>query len=213
MPHPCIASLNLLFLGVVSTITSSSSGSSNGFGTSAQINTAWGLALSTSGKMYVADFHNSRVRLLDTNGRRPIDICSTLFIYQLCRILFRWILFPVSRLDRKLCPGSGGLLQAVRVIQRSILHLWTRLLFRCWIDGVCCLRMVHGLRMVSLHCSNRITHITAHKQTKPQTFFAAYQATDSTALFTPFGETEQTTDQATYRPTYRSSDSATHKAT
>jgi sugar lactone lactonase YvrE len=54
--------------GVVTTFAGSSTGSSDGTGTNAQFNTPWGIAVDSSGNVYIGDAANNRVRKITSAG-------------------------------------------------------------------------------------------------------------------------------------------------
>jgi sugar lactone lactonase YvrE len=58
----------MLTIGYVYTLTGMTPGFAEGFGANAEMYQPHGLAISSSGKLYVADTANNRIRVFDTTG-------------------------------------------------------------------------------------------------------------------------------------------------
>jgi hypothetical protein len=117
--------VDVVYAGFVYVVAgSSTAGTIDGFGTAAQFTAIYGIGLSTTGKLYVADLSGHRVRLLDTSGwlwsiilRQSKYICNRGYCNGLYRVLLEWILFDFRWDSRKLRTDTRRILQAIRVLQ------------------------------------------------------------------------------------------------
>lgn len=115
--------------GLVTTIAGQKTvaGPSNGFGTNAKFDNPQFMALTSTGKIYVADNLNGKIRLADTAG-------ASLCLWKMC---FNGVLIPRLLRERAVCyrrrqhnvRGSPcRILQAARLVQRQLLRMRSRFL-------------------------------------------------------------------------------------